>query len=122
MLSESLTQHVYVYVLVQAKGGFTSIKYMILPGLNDERKEVEELCAFVEETRIDMIQWRNIAIDPEYYLSAIKYSSPLFRAFHLAYLVGTLTPRCYGHVACVSGTIRSGTSRQPRWRTRRSWA
>jgi hypothetical protein len=45
---------------------------MILPGLNDERKEVDELCRFIEETRIDMIQWRNIALDPEYYLTSIK--------------------------------------------------
>ncbi len=45
---------------------------MLLPGLNDERKEVDELCRFIEETRIDMIQWRNIALDPEYYLTSIK--------------------------------------------------
>jgi len=50
---------------------------MILPGLNDEWQEMEELCAFIEETRIDMIQWRNIAIDPEYYLESIRYSSLL---------------------------------------------
>jgi len=62
--------------LMKEKGGFTSIRYMILPGLNDEWQEMEELCAFIEETRIDMIQWRNIAIDPEYYLESIRYEAP----------------------------------------------
>ncbi|ELR15259.1 radical SAM domain containing protein [Acanthamoeba castellanii str. Neff] len=62
--------------VMKDRGGFTSIRYMILPGLNDERKEVDELCRFIEETRIDMIQWRNIALDPEYYLTSIKYEPP----------------------------------------------
>jgi hypothetical protein len=54
---------------------------MILPGLNDERQEVDELCRFIDETRIDMVQWRNIALDPEYYLKSIKcVSNPLIHA------------------------------------------
>lgn len=70
--SKSLYSQIEFYV--QEMGGFTSIKYMILPGLNDERQEVKELGKFIEETRIDMVQWRNIAIDPEYYLTTIKYT------------------------------------------------
>ncbi len=60
----------------KGKGGFTSICYLTLPGLNDEREEFDELCRFVEETKIDMIQWRNINVDPEYYLTKIEYEEP----------------------------------------------
>jgi pyruvate-formate lyase-activating enzyme len=46
---------------------FTMINYLVSPGLNDAPEEVEALLKFVAETGIDMIQMRNLSIDPDYY-------------------------------------------------------
>jgi len=48
-------------------GRFTMINYLISPGVNDAPEEVEALLAFVAETGVDMIQMRNLSIDPEFY-------------------------------------------------------
>lgn len=48
-------------------GRFTSINYLVSPGVSDAPAEVEALLAFVAETGLDMIQMRNLSIDPEYY-------------------------------------------------------
>jgi hypothetical protein len=43
------------------------INYLVSPGVSDAPEEVEALLKFVAETGIDMIQMRNLSIDPEYY-------------------------------------------------------
>jgi hypothetical protein len=43
------------------------INYLVSPGVSDAPDEVEELVRFVADTGIDMIQMRNLSIDPEYY-------------------------------------------------------
>ncbi len=57
----------------QAKeaGRFTMINYLVSPGVSDSAEEVETLLRFVAETGIDMIQMRNLSIDPEYYNRAM---------------------------------------------------
>lgn len=50
---------------------FTMINYLISPGVSDAPEEVEALLAFVEETGVDMIQMRNLSIDPHYYTAAM---------------------------------------------------
>ncbi|RLB03448.1 MAG: radical SAM protein [Deltaproteobacteria bacterium] len=59
--------------VVKEKNGFASINYLLLPGLNDEREEFEDLCNFIEDTEIDLIQMRNLNIDPEWYLKKIGF-------------------------------------------------
>lgn len=46
---------------------FTMINYLISPGVSDAPEEVETLLRFVGETGIDMIQMRNLSIDPDFY-------------------------------------------------------
>jgi len=46
---------------------FTMINYLVSPGVSDAPEEVETLLRFVADTGIDMIQMRNLSIDPEYY-------------------------------------------------------
>ncbi|MDO9307875.1 MAG: radical SAM protein, partial [Deltaproteobacteria bacterium] len=53
--------------LAKQAGRFTMINYLVSPGVSDAPQEVEELLRFVGETGIDMIQMRNLSIDPEYY-------------------------------------------------------
>jgi molybdenum cofactor biosynthesis enzyme MoaA len=59
--------------LMKAHGGFASINYLVLPGLTDEEDELAMLCRFIRETGLDLIQMRNLNIDPEWYLRSIGY-------------------------------------------------
>jgi hypothetical protein len=43
------------------------INYLVSPGVSDAPEEVETLLCFVADTGIDMIQMRNLSIDPDYY-------------------------------------------------------
>lgn len=56
-------------------GGFVSINLLTLPGVTDEEEEVETIIRLIDETGIDLIQMRNINIDPEWYLKGIGYRS-----------------------------------------------
>ena len=56
-------------------GGFVSINLLTLPGLTDEEEEVESIIRLIDDTGIDLIQMRNLNIDPEWYLRGIGYSS-----------------------------------------------
>jgi len=53
---------------VKSHGGFASINYFVLPGFTDAQDEFDALCRFIDETHLDLIQMRNLNIDPEWYL------------------------------------------------------
>jgi wyosine [tRNA(Phe)-imidazoG37] synthetase (radical SAM superfamily) len=57
--------------LVKAGGGWTSINYFVFPGMTDCEEEYEALRKLISETGLDMIQWRNFNIDPDWYLGKI---------------------------------------------------
>jgi molybdenum cofactor biosynthesis enzyme MoaA len=57
---------------VKANGGFASINYFVLPGFTDQQTEWEALRKLVSETGLDLIQMRNLNIDPEWYLAEMK--------------------------------------------------
>lgn len=46
---------------------FVSINYLTMPGFTDEENEFKKLIKFIEKTKIDMIQWRNLNYDPQEY-------------------------------------------------------
>ncbi|MGQ9843154.1 MAG: radical SAM protein [Spirochaetota bacterium] len=54
-------------------GIFVSINLFFLPGFTDAVSEVENLCTFLDNFPINMIQTRNLNIDPDYYLDAIGF-------------------------------------------------
>ncbi len=58
---------------VKAAGGYSSINLLCLPGVTDEEEEVEALLDLIGETKVDLIQMRNLSIDPEWYLEGIGY-------------------------------------------------
>ncbi|MBN1834206.1 MAG: radical SAM protein [Spirochaetales bacterium] len=58
---------------IKAAGGFASLNYFVLPGFTDEAEEMEALAAFIQETGVDLIQMRNLNIDPEWYLAHIRH-------------------------------------------------
>ncbi len=52
---------------------FVSINLLVFPGFTDSSAEIDSLCRFIKNTGIDMIQLRNLNIDPDYYISKISY-------------------------------------------------
>ncbi len=58
--------------IVKASGGFASINYFVLPGFTDTESEYDALCGLIEETGLDLIQMRNLNIDPEWYLRELS--------------------------------------------------
>ena len=55
-------------------GRYVSLNYFVLPGFTDEEEEIEALCALVDRTGLDMIQLRNLNIDPHWFLSSIGHT------------------------------------------------
>jgi hypothetical protein len=58
--------------IVNRYGGWTSINYFVFPGQTDSVEEYEALRAFIKDTGLKMIQWRNFNIDPDWYLGRIN--------------------------------------------------
>ncbi len=52
-------------------GLFTSVNYLAFPGFTDGDLEVVALDGLIERTGLDMIQWRNLNIDPEHYVALL---------------------------------------------------
>jgi len=53
--------------IMKEKQGFVSINLFVFPGVTDQPDEVMALEDLIREYHIDMIQWRNLNIDPEWY-------------------------------------------------------
>jgi molybdenum cofactor biosynthesis enzyme MoaA len=58
--------------VVKANGGFASINYFVLPGFTDQQNEWIALRKLISETRLDLIQLRNLNIDPGWYLDNLR--------------------------------------------------
>ncbi|UCC95637.1 MAG: radical SAM protein [Candidatus Omnitrophota bacterium] len=54
---------------------FVSVNLFVSPGLSDSVKEIKALIQFIRQTGVDMIQWRNLNIDPDYYLQSLPQSN-----------------------------------------------
>ena len=54
------------------RGIFVAINLLVFPGVTDQEGAVENLVSFLRETDIDMIQMRNLNIDPDLYLQALN--------------------------------------------------
>jgi pyruvate-formate lyase-activating enzyme len=57
------------------RGIFVAVNLLVFPGVTDQEGEVQRLISFLGETRIDMIQMRNLNIDPDFYLQSTDPSS-----------------------------------------------
>lgn len=54
--------------VVRKYGGWSSLNYFVFPGMTDSVAEFEALRRVIRETGLNMIQWRNFNIDPDWYL------------------------------------------------------
>ena len=62
--------------IAKERGLFTMINYLVSPGVTDSPAETEALLQFLGDTRVDMLQMRNLSIDPDYYNREMGISSP----------------------------------------------
>ena len=53
----------------KTKGVYVSLNMLFFPGLNDRPEEAAAWEEFIRETRIDMIQLRNLNVDPDAFLA-----------------------------------------------------
>ncbi len=54
-------------------GRFVSINYFVFPGVTDNKDEAAALEELLERTGIQMIQWRNLNIDPDLYMDSLGW-------------------------------------------------
>ncbi|MCB8964820.1 MAG: radical SAM protein [Bacteroidales bacterium] len=60
--------------IARKHGKWASINYFVMPGLTDTPQELDALRALIGSTRLNMIQWRNFNIDPDWLFSRIEYA------------------------------------------------
>jgi len=56
---------------VKAAGRYLMLNYFVFPGVTDTEPELEALSTFISEVGVDMVQLRNLNIDPEVYLAVV---------------------------------------------------
>ena len=62
--------------LAKSLGLFVSINLLYFPGVTDTESELTYLLDLIEDTKLDLIQLRNLNIDPDIYLSIQDNLSP----------------------------------------------
>jgi pyruvate-formate lyase-activating enzyme len=80
-------------LIAKNAGCFTMINYLVSPGVSDAEEEVAALCSFVDKTGVDMIQMRNLSIDPDYYNQAMAVQNKGIGIYKLLKLLKTEFPK-----------------------------
>jgi wyosine [tRNA(Phe)-imidazoG37] synthetase (radical SAM superfamily) len=57
---------------VRRRGRFLSINYFVFPGVTDDPEEWAAFRALLREVRPDLIQWRNLNLDPDRFWAAAR--------------------------------------------------
>ncbi|MBC7651176.1 MAG: radical SAM protein [Deinococcales bacterium] len=57
--------------VMRSYDGWASINFFVFPGMTDSVEEYEALRQLIIDTDLNMIQWRNFNIDPDWYLGQI---------------------------------------------------
>jgi pyruvate-formate lyase-activating enzyme len=55
--------------LARRRGVYTALNLLTFPGVTDLEGEAEKLCELVSRSRVDQVQARSLAIDPDQYLA-----------------------------------------------------
>ncbi len=63
-------------------GVYVSVNLLVFPGLTDREEELDALCAFIDRTGLDMVQLRNLNIDPDVLTSALPAASGKVLGLH----------------------------------------
>ncbi|MBM4340526.1 MAG: radical SAM protein [Deltaproteobacteria bacterium] len=62
-------------LVAKEKGIYTSINLLVFPGFSDREEEIEGLIKLIRKTNLNLIQMRNLNIDPDFYLEAMGRGS-----------------------------------------------
>ncbi len=71
--------------MAKAEGLFVSINLLVFPGYTDREREAEGLLELFSKHKVDMVQMRNLSIDPWWYIRTIP--RPKGRAIGIAELI-----------------------------------
>ena len=55
----------------KAAGLYTMLNYLVFPGVSDRNDEIDALAGLIDDIGVDMIQMRNLSLDPVLYLSSL---------------------------------------------------
>src|SRR5205823_2172765 len=58
--------------LSKRRGLYTALNLLTFPGVTDREGEVDALCELVSSAKVDQVQVRSLAIDPEQYLAVAR--------------------------------------------------
>jgi pyruvate-formate lyase-activating enzyme len=61
--------------LAKKRGIYTALNLLTFPGVTDRQGEMDALCELTGSSRVDQVQVRSLAIDPEQYLALAERSS-----------------------------------------------
>ncbi|MFA5342712.1 MAG: radical SAM protein [Kiritimatiellia bacterium] len=65
---------------IAGRGGlWTSLNYLTFPGVTDDEKEYAALAKLLAAVKPRMIQWRNLNIDPDWYMQTVDRAVPARR-------------------------------------------
>lgn len=53
------------------RGRYVSLNYFVFPGVSDSRAEIDAVSRFIEQGGVQLVQLRNLNIDPELYLRVL---------------------------------------------------
>ncbi|WP_246798650.1 radical SAM protein [Deferribacter autotrophicus] len=59
--------------LANKYGVYVSLNYLMMPGINDRESEVNALLDFLSAYKVELIQLRNLNIDPDYLFERMKF-------------------------------------------------
>jgi pyruvate-formate lyase-activating enzyme len=76
--------------LAKERGLYTALNLLTFPGVVDREGEVDALCALVAAARVDQVQVRSLAIDPEQYEAVAQNTSAGGRAIGMRALFSRL--------------------------------
>lgn len=57
--------------IIREAGRYLMLNYFVFPGVTDTEAELDALSAWIAEDRVDMVQLRNLNLDPEVYLEKV---------------------------------------------------
>lgn len=76
--------------IAKRKKGFVSINYLTVPGFTDSEEEFTSFRNFIKSHKIDMIQWRNLNVDPLWYFEALKISVDISTLLGIGQIIRSL--------------------------------
>jgi pyruvate-formate lyase-activating enzyme len=80
--------------VAKASGVFVSLNLLVFPGLTDREEELDALCGLIAGAEVDMVQLRNLNIDPDVLTTALP--SPKGRVLGIGAFIKELRERCPG--------------------------